>query len=166
MTTIRFCPQLPYGSAPGQRGQTARQRGDSELRARPSWQPELGLRPQRHATFGSSSRPQQNGLLALPQDLDAPLRLAAQRKINNYRQQYADNQSISFLPSLSAPPLACTANFGVLFFYRLTGRPSHTLLPMVCHCKATTRTCSVFAARPSTRIGRAKSDSRRPKRRR
>ena len=42
----------------------------------------------------------QNGLLSHPQDLDAPLRLAAQRKINGYRQRYADNQNISFLPSI------------------------------------------------------------------
>ena len=43
--------------------------------------------------FGSSSHShvQQNGLLSHPQDLDAPLCLAAQRKINGYGQQYADN---------------------------------------------------------------------------
>jgi hypothetical protein len=28
------------------------------------------------------------------------MRLAAKRKINNYRQQYADNQNISFLPAI------------------------------------------------------------------
>ena len=38
-------------------------------------------------SFGSSSHVQQNGLLSHPKDLDAPLRLAAQRKINCYRQQ-------------------------------------------------------------------------------
>ena len=43
---------------------------------------------------------QQNGLLSHPQDLDAPLRLAAQRKGNSYRQQYADNQNISVLPAI------------------------------------------------------------------
>jgi hypothetical protein len=43
---------------------------------------------------------QQNGLLSHPQDLDAPLRLAAQRNINGYRQQYADNQNIFFLPAI------------------------------------------------------------------
>ena len=43
---------------------------------------------------------QQNSLLSHPQDLDAPLRLAAPRKINGYRQQYADNQNISFLPAI------------------------------------------------------------------
>jgi hypothetical protein len=51
-----------------------------------------------HDRVGSSSHVQQNGLLSHPQDLDAPLRLAAQRKINGYRQQYADNQNISFSP--------------------------------------------------------------------
>jgi hypothetical protein len=53
-----------------------------------------------HDRFGSSSHVQQNGLLSHPQDLDAPLRLAAQRKINGYRQQYADNQNISSLPAI------------------------------------------------------------------
>jgi hypothetical protein len=53
-----------------------------------------------HDRFGSSSHVQQNGLLSHPQDLNAPLRLAAHLKINNYRQQYADNQNISFLPAI------------------------------------------------------------------
>ena len=53
-----------------------------------------------HDRYGSSSHVQQNGLLSHSQDLDAPLRLAAQRKINGYRQQYGDNQNISFLPAI------------------------------------------------------------------
>jgi hypothetical protein len=53
-----------------------------------------------HDRYGSSSHVQQNGLLSHPRDLDAPLRLAAQRKINGYRQQYADNHNISFLPAI------------------------------------------------------------------
>jgi hypothetical protein len=53
-----------------------------------------------HDRIGSSCHVQQNGLLSHPQDFDAPLRLAAQRKINSYRQQYADNQNISFLPAI------------------------------------------------------------------
>jgi hypothetical protein len=32
--------------------------------------------------------------------LDASLRMALQRKINRYRQQYADNQNISFLSAI------------------------------------------------------------------
>ncbi len=48
-----------------------------------------------HDRFGSSSHVQQNGTLSNPQDLDGPLRVAAQRKINAYRQQY-----ISFLPAI------------------------------------------------------------------
>jgi hypothetical protein len=55
-----------------------------------------------HDRIGSSCHVQQNGLLSHPQDLDAPLRLAAQRIMNSYRQQYADNQNTSFLFS---PPL-------------------------------------------------------------
>ena len=39
-----------------------------------------------HDRFGSSSHVQQNGLLSYHQDLDAPLRLAAQRKIHSFRQ--------------------------------------------------------------------------------
>ena len=53
-----------------------------------------------HDKIGSSGHVQQNGLLSHPQDLDAPLRLAAQRKVNGYRQQYADNHHISFLPAI------------------------------------------------------------------
>ena len=64
---------------------------------RPAW---TSACPSRIDRFGSSSHVQQNGLLSHPQDLDAPLRRAAKRKINSYRQQYADNQSISFLPAI------------------------------------------------------------------
>jgi hypothetical protein len=53
-----------------------------------------------HDRFGSSSHVQQNGCLSHPQDLDAPLRIAAQRKIAAYQQQYDDNQNISFLPAI------------------------------------------------------------------
>ena len=41
-------------------------------------------------------------LCDLPDSTSAgsPLRLAAQRKVNSYRQQYADNQNIYFLPAI------------------------------------------------------------------
>jgi hypothetical protein len=55
---------------------------------------------QTHDRIGSTCHVQQNGLLSHPQDFDAPLRLAAKRKINRYRQQYDDNQNISFLPAI------------------------------------------------------------------
>jgi hypothetical protein len=51
-----------------------------------------------HGRTGSSCHVQQNGLLSHPQDLDAPLRLAVQRKINSYRQQYADKPEHFFSP--------------------------------------------------------------------
>ncbi len=51
-----------------------------------------------HDRIGSSCHVQQNGSLSHTRDLDAPLHIAAQRKLTRYRQQYADNQNISFLP--------------------------------------------------------------------
>jgi hypothetical protein len=51
-----------------------------------------------HDRIGSSCHVQQNGLISHPQDLDNPLSLAAQLKVNSYRQQHTDNQNISFLP--------------------------------------------------------------------
>jgi hypothetical protein len=88
-----------------QQGVTAsagQRRGDVELRSylqagRRSLVFDLSMT---HDRFGSSSHVQQNGLLSHPQDLDAPLRVAAQRIINSYRQQYADNQNISFFPAI------------------------------------------------------------------
>jgi hypothetical protein len=80
--------------------------------------------PSRTTVLAQVATVQQNGLLSHPQDLDTPLRLAAQRKIHSFSQRYADNQNISFLPTIVFSPSACTANFGVFFFYRPTGRPS------------------------------------------
>jgi hypothetical protein len=50
-----------------------------------------------HDRYGSSSHVQQNGVLL---ERDGTGRLDAQRKINGYRQQYADNQNISSLPAI------------------------------------------------------------------
>ena len=51
-----------------------------------------------HDRIGSSGHVQQKGLLSHPQDLDGPMRVAAQRTA--YRQQYVDNQNICFLPAI------------------------------------------------------------------
>ena len=69
-----------------------------------------------HDRFGSSSHVQQNGWLSHPLDLDAPLRLAAQRKIKRYRQQYADNQNISFLPAIVSTSTRMLGEFLRLLF--------------------------------------------------
>jgi hypothetical protein len=69
-----------------------------------------------HDRYGSSSHMQQDGLLSHPQDLDAPLRLAALRKINGYRQQYADNQNISFLPAIVSTSTRMHGEFLRLLF--------------------------------------------------
>jgi hypothetical protein len=87
-------PSLPHGwthgphpaRSHGQRGPTARRREiRNYLRDQAGSRSlvfDLSVTLER---FGSSGRPQQNGLHL--QDLDTPLRLAAQRKIDNYRQQ-------------------------------------------------------------------------------
>jgi hypothetical protein len=103
-----------------------------------------------HDRFGSSSHVQQNGLLSNPQDLDAPLRLAAQRKINSYRQQYDDNQNISVLPAIVSTSTRMHSEFLLIFFCRPTGRPRRTSLPLECHRNATNRTRSVSSAQHST----------------
>ena len=58
----------------------------------------------------------QNGRLTHPQDIEAPLHVAAQRKINCYRQQYADNQNISFLPAITSTSTRMHGEFLRLFF--------------------------------------------------
>ena len=103
-----------------QHGVTAsagQRRGDVELRSYP--QDAAGRRSlvfdlsMTHDRFGSSSHV---SMLSNPQDLDAPLRLAAQRKINSYRQQYADNQNISFLPAIVSTSTRMHGEFLRLLF--------------------------------------------------
>jgi hypothetical protein len=87
-----------------------------------------------HDRIGSGCHVQQNGSLSHPQDLDSPLRLAAQRKINSYRQQYADNQNISFLPAIMTTSSRMHGDFLRLLFlqahretaahFHATGLPS------------------------------------------
>ena len=72
-----------------------------------------------HDRFESSNHVLQNGLLTHPQDLDGPLRVAAQRKINAYGQQYADNQNISFLPAIMSTSCRMHGEFLRLLFQQL-----------------------------------------------
>jgi hypothetical protein len=77
-----------------------------------------------HDRVGSSSHVQQNGSLSHPQDLDDPMRVAAQRKTNAYRQTYADNQNISFLPAIMSTSNRMHGEFLHLLFlqaHRETG---------------------------------------------
>jgi hypothetical protein len=81
-----------------------------------------------HDRFGASTHVQQNGSLTHPQDLDAPLRIAAQRKLNSYRQQYAYNQNISFLPAIMTTSSRMHGEFLRLLFleaHRETTAHSH-----------------------------------------
>ena len=69
-----------------------------------------------HHCFGSSSHLHQNGLLSHPQGPRCALRLAAQRKINSSRQQYADNQNIPFLPAIMSTGTRMHGEFLRLLF--------------------------------------------------
>ena len=90
----------------GEKASAGQRRGDVEIKNYLQPESQAGRRSLvfdlsiAHDRFGSSSHVQQNGCLSHPQDLDAPLRIAAQRKIAAYQQQYDDNQNISFLPAI------------------------------------------------------------------
>jgi hypothetical protein len=62
----------------------------------------------------------QNGSLSHPQDLYCPMRVAAQRKTNAYKQTYADNQNTSFLPAIMS-----TSNHMHCEFLRLLFLQAH-----------------------------------------
>ena len=80
-------------------------------------------------------------------DIDAPLHVAARKKINTYRDQYANNRNITFMPS-PAHLHVCTASFCVSSFYRPTARPRRTSPPSACQGN-NTATHFAFAARHS-----------------
>jgi len=72
-----------------------------------------------HNRYSSCSHPLQNGRLTHPQDIDAPLHISAQRKINiSIGNNTLTIRTFLFSPPFSALPPACTANFCVFFFYR------------------------------------------------
>ena len=68
------------------------------------------------------------------------LRLAAQRKINSYRQQYADNQHISFPRHYDHFLPHARRVFASSFFYRPNARPRRTSMPLDCLRNKTDRT--------------------------
>ncbi len=103
-----------------------------------------------HDRFGSSSHVQQKGMLCHNKDIDAPLCLAAQRKINNYRQQYDDNQNISFLPANVSTSTRMHCEFLRLLFLQAHWETESHLLLMECHRNTTTRTRFVSSSRHST----------------
>ena len=60
----------------------------------------------------SSARPSATS----PNDLDAPLRIAAKSKIDDYCEQYANNQNISFLPAITSTSTRMHGEFLRLLF--------------------------------------------------
>ena len=87
-----------------------------------------------HDRFGSSSHVQQNGCLSHPQDREAPLRIAVQRKIAAYQQQYADNQKISFLPAIVTTSTRMHGEFLRLLFLQAHRETEAAVHRSVCVC--------------------------------
>ena len=106
------------------------------------------VRTQHGVTASAGQR--RGGSLTHPQDIDAPLHLAAQGKINSYRQQYADNQNISFLPALVSTSTRMHGEFFRLLFLQAHRETEAHFTATGSHCNATNRTRSVSSARHST----------------
>jgi hypothetical protein len=74
---------------------------------------------QKGSTRPTATRPTVHGprpVSEYPSAIDAPLRIAAQRKIAAYQQQYADNQNISFLPAIVSTSTRIHGEFLRLLF--------------------------------------------------
>ena len=69
-----------------------------------------------HDRYGSSAQPLHNGLLTHPLNLDAPLHVAARKKNNNYRDQYANNRNITFMPAITSTSSRMHGEFLRLLF--------------------------------------------------
>ena len=69
-----------------------------------------------HDRYVSSAQPHHNCLLTHPQDLDAPLHVAARKKINAYRDQYANNRNITFMPAITSTSSRMHGEFLRLLF--------------------------------------------------
>ena len=55
-------------------------------------------------------------MLTHPQDLDAPLHVAARQKINKHRDQYANNRNITFMPAITSTSSRMHGEFLRLLF--------------------------------------------------
>ena len=76
------------------------------------------------------------------------MHVAARKKINTYREQYAYNRNITFMPAVtSTSSRNCTASFCVSSFYRPAARPRRTSPPSACQRN---NTANHFAFRHST----------------
>ena len=76
-----------------------------------------------HVRHGSSSaHPRLNGTLSHPDTPDALLNEAAKRKVDKYRNSYANNHSISFLPAITSISARMHGEFLRLLFFLQTHR--------------------------------------------
>jgi hypothetical protein len=79
------------------------------------------------------------------------MRVAAQRKTNTYKQTYADNQNISFLPAIMSTSNRMHGEFLRLLFLQVHRETEAHLLPLECHRNAINRNHFGSSARHSTK---------------
>ena len=96
--------------------------------------------PLTHDRYGSSAQPHHNGLLTHPQDLDAPLHVAARQKINKHRDLYANNRNITFMPAITSTSSRMHGEFLRLLFLQAhretTAHFTAIGMPAQQHCDA------------------------------
>ena len=100
----------------------------------------LNSKPLYDRIGSSKSNPHLNGTLSHPNAPDALLNQAAQRKVQKYRNAYANNHTISFLPAITSTSTRMHGEFLRLIFlqahretedyFRFTGVPAHSTTDM------------------------------------
>ena len=70
-----------------------------------------------HERWGATDEPSKNGQLCYPDDIDRPLREAAQKKVLKYQNAYANDHSITFMPAIASTTGRLHAEFLRLLFW-------------------------------------------------
>jgi hypothetical protein len=117
LTNTSLISPLSNRQGPPGIAQTARRRGNPQLHARSSGQPEPDLRPVHHARPLWLQQPRAAERFAIA-SLGPRCAFASccARKINGYRHQYADNHNISFLPAIVSTSTRMHGEFLRLLF--------------------------------------------------
>ena len=82
-----------------------------------------------HERWGATDEPSKNGQLCYPDDIDRPLREAAQKKVLKYQNAYANDHSITFMPAIASTTGRLHAEFLRLLFWH-AHRESEELLKL------------------------------------
>ena len=70
-----------------------------------------------HERRGATDEPSKNGHLCYTDDIDRPLREAAQKKVPKYQNAYANDHNIAFMPAITSTTGRLDAEFLRLLFW-------------------------------------------------